>query len=44
MVKMEFNDAFEMRKRVIVALVAWMLLGLMIILYAARRMYAWMSM
>ena len=39
---MEVNDAFEMRGRVILALLAWSLLGLFGITYAAKRMYGWL--
>ena len=43
MAKMEISDAFEMRRRVIFALVAWALLGALGISYVARRMYGWIS-
>lgn len=41
--KMEFGDAFEMRGRVMIALIAWMIVGILTITYAARRMYAWIA-
>lgn len=41
MAKLEFNDAFDMRGRVLVALLAWCLLVGCAIVYAVRRMYTW---
>lgn len=43
MAKMEINDAFEMRRRVLFAFVAWALLGLFALTYATRHMYGWIS-
>ena len=43
MAKIEFGDAFEMRRRVVFALLAWAVLGLFAFIYAARRMYGWVS-
>ena len=43
MAKMEISDAFEMRRRVIFALLAWALLGIFAVTYAARHMYGWIS-
>ena len=40
--KMEMSDAFEMRGRVIAALLAWGCLGVFGIVYATRRLYGWM--
>ena len=44
MAKMELADALEMRGRVMVALVIWVVLGLSALAYAARRLHGWMSM
>lgn len=41
MTKLEINDAFEMRGRVIVALLAWSLLGVLSIVYVVRHVYLW---
>ena len=40
--KMEITDAFEMRGRVIAALLTWSILGVLALAYAGRRMYGWM--
>jgi hypothetical protein len=40
--KMEFNDAFEMRGRVMVALVAWAVFGVALIVYSGRWIYGWL--
>ena len=39
--KAELANVFEMRGRVVVALVIWTLVGFVAIAYAARRMYQW---
>ena len=41
--KMELSDAFEMRGRVLLAIIAWMLLVLFGVAYSMKRIYAWMS-
>lgn len=43
MAKMELHDAFEMRGRVLVAIIVWMLLGLVGLAYTMRRTYAYVS-
>ncbi|RMX75274.1 hypothetical protein D0869_11784 [Hortaea werneckii] len=43
MAKMELSDAFEMRGRVLLAIIAWMLLVLFGVAYSMKRVYAWMS-
>lgn len=40
--KMEMSDAFEMRKRVVAAIIAWTLLGLFGITYAIKQMFGWL--
>lgn len=40
--KMEFGDAFELRGRVIYALLAWTLISGLALTYAAQRAYAWL--
>ncbi|KAF2168926.1 hypothetical protein M409DRAFT_52910 [Zasmidium cellare ATCC 36951] len=39
--KQQMRDVFDMRGRVILALVAWTLLGIVAVAYAFRRMYQW---
>jgi len=41
MAKLEITDAFEMRGRVLVALSAWLIIGLIATVYALRRVYFW---
>lgn len=41
--KLEIGDAWEMRSRVLVALIAWTVLGSLACFYAARRVYSWMA-
>jgi len=41
--KLEIGDALEMRSRVLVALIAWTVLGSLALFYAARRVYSWMA-
>jgi len=41
--KLEIGDAWEMRGRVLVALIAWTVLGGLAVFYAARRVYSWMA-
>ena len=41
MAKMQFSDALEMRKRVVVGLFFWGFLGVWGIAYVAKRMYGW---
>ncbi|KAK4561036.1 hypothetical protein LTR86_004991 [Recurvomyces mirabilis] len=41
MAKLELSDALAVRNRVMVALIAWSLLALCLIVYAVRRMYLW---
>ena len=43
MAKMELSDAFEMRGRVIAALLVWTLVCAGGLTYAGRRMYGWIS-
>ncbi|GAB1741510.1 hypothetical protein NU219Hw_g6739t1 [Hortaea werneckii] len=43
MAKMELSDAFEMRGRVLLAIIAWMLLVVFGVAYSMKRVYAWMS-
>ena len=43
MAKMEISDAFEMRRRVLIALAAWTVLGFCALTYASRRVYGWIS-
>jgi len=42
MAKLDLSDALEMRGRVLVALVAWLVLGLFGFMYAVHRLYGWM--
>jgi hypothetical protein len=41
--KLEIGDAWEMRSRVLVALIAWTVLGSLACFYAARRVYSWIT-
>ena len=41
--KLEINDALEMRKSVVLALVAWSLVGLFAVYHAARGLYGWLT-
>ena len=41
--KLEIGDAWEMRSRVLVALIAWTVLGSLALFYEARRVYSWMA-
>jgi hypothetical protein len=41
--KLEIGDALEMRGRVLVALIAWTVLGCLALYYAASRLYNWMA-
>jgi len=41
MARLEFNDAFEMRGRVLILLLTWVFLGFCAIVYATRRLFAW---
>lgn len=41
--KLEVNDAFEMRGRVFVALLAWTIVGAFGLVFATKRLYGWMS-
>lgn len=41
--KLEIGDAFEMRKRVLVALLAWTAFGVWASYYAMRRVYNWIA-
>jgi len=43
MAKLELSDALEMRGRVLVALLAWLVLGIFGFVYAVHRLYRWMS-
>jgi hypothetical protein len=40
---MEISDAFEMRKRVIFALAAWGVIGFLMLYYAGRIFYVWLT-
>lgn len=42
MAKLEIGDAFDMRKSVVIVLLAWAVLGALLLTYIARRMYGWM--
>lgn len=39
--KLQMSDAFEMRGRVLVALIAWAVLGLLAFYHAIRQVYKW---
>lgn len=41
--KLELNDALEMRGRVLVALVAWFLIGVMLLYTVTSRTYGWLT-
>ena len=41
MAKLQIGDAFEMRGRVLLALIAWSVLGILAVSYATRRAYSW---
>ena len=41
--KLELNDAFEMRGRVLVALLAWTLVGGILLYAATRRAFGWLA-
>ena len=41
--KMEISDAFEMRGRVFVALLAWTIMGVFGLSFAAKRLLGWAS-
>lgn len=40
--KLEIGDAFEMRSRVALALIAYTVLGILALVYAVRRVYIWL--
>lgn len=41
--KLEIEDAFKMRGRVLVALIAWTFFGLVAFVYALGRLYSWLA-
>jgi hypothetical protein len=41
MAKLELSDAFDMRGRVMIALLGWLVFGMSLGVYAVRQVYLW---